>query len=446
MKKITILLAIFSVLFFIGCDGSSRGTAELTINTGLNKLTKSATPPSNVTSITVTITGSDMDTIEESFSVSDTISISVPIGTDRKILVHGEINPSDPGALLSYMGSTTVDIAAGTNTASITMGVGDTKIIIPDPSNWNGTVSRLIQLTDFTYTTWNEIIASDVSGIASSFNPWDIDFDRKGRVYIANNIFGSTGASQIIRINNFTTPSVTSMNEGSNPIEGTRYIAIDQINDFIYFAGSSTNPEVLYRKNLTDGSSDIPTTMTTTSLNLYNIIALACDLDGNIYIADYNDDPEEYKIVKASITGSTATLERTYSTYLDFSLFLSGAATGNKFFADIKIYNDYVYVANHDGADGYKIIKLDKDLNYIESYGNATTVYPSTDPGQFYGPHYFAAIRRDGIYIIDEKYESGRYDKLVKISDFSDTGWEVFDPSTITNTGSDNFFEFFYDC
>ncbi len=91
--------------------------------------------------------------------------------------------------------------------------------------------------------------------------------------------------------------------------------------------------------------------------------------------------------------------------------------------------DNFLYIANRNGADGFKIMKLDTNLNYISSFGNQS---PSTDSitGNFYGPKRFLAILNKKLTILDEgsTNESSGFqgDRLITITDITGSGWETY--------------------
>lgn len=102
MRSIAIICAVFFTMFMFGCGGggsvaSDSGTTKVTVNIGQSKLTSlssgltgrsSSAIPSNVASVTVTVSGPGMDTQQQSVDVSGQSEVSltfneIPNGLNR---------------------------------------------------------------------------------------------------------------------------------------------------------------------------------------------------------------------------------------------------------------------------------------------------------------------------------------------------------------------------
>jgi hypothetical protein len=101
MKSIAIICAVFLTMFMFSCGGggvaSDSGTTKVTVNIGQSKLTSlsngsagrsSSAIPSNVSSVSVTVSGSGMDTQQQTVNVSGQSQVSltfnaVPNGLNR---------------------------------------------------------------------------------------------------------------------------------------------------------------------------------------------------------------------------------------------------------------------------------------------------------------------------------------------------------------------------
>jgi hypothetical protein len=150
------------------------------------------------------------------------------------------------------------------------------------------------------------------------------------------------------------------------------------------------------------------------------------DADGMLYMTGY--DQSEKVLFKYNPT--TESVEQSYG-------------DGNLASAwDIIIKDDYIYVANDDGPDGYQIIRMNKDFTSVEGYGDNTADPESPNAGEFLGPHRFVAILNKKITVTDE-LDNSDYDdveRLVSFEDMDGTGWDTFDPSEIGESAF-SFFE-----
>ncbi len=429
-----IIIFIFGIL--LSCSSNDTSSVTIRINLGLQKEksvsyeksiidkilnifeTKAfaQTAPSNLTSLVLNVTGSGMDTITQQFTDTfpSEITLSVPAGSGRLF----EVLAYTPSATLR--GAVTRDLSPGAVVdIPIDMGLYETKIVIPDPQGSFGT-PRLCQIDDIS-GGWTTPLTA-VSGV-TYFKPYDVDFDTQGRIYFANN-YASTGGDYIVRIDDIN---------GGNPLllgangSGYNAIAIDRRNNIIYSARSGVN--TLWQCDIgnTTFNQIILTGKTFTAIR-----GLAVDDDGNLYIAATTSGPV-YEVIKWTPPNLTNFIS--YSTNLAEPW-------------DVLVTENSLYITNRDGADGYKIIRLDLSLNLLGNTGNQSTSQDSV-PNNFYGPKRFLAILNRGLFIIDEASQnegdpfSGLPgDRLVYFDDISLNGWQTFGS---TGTG-DNQFNFFWEC
>ncbi len=393
-KKISVLIKIFIgvvlpllVLSTLGCKfftGGAGGTAapHLTV--------KGA--PSNITSLSLIITGPGMSPIESYYSsVPSSITVEVPAGNDRQFELIAHVDPSSPSAATSFKGTATVDLAPGEKkNITLNMITNETKLLIPDPS-WSN--NRLVQIDNMNGNGWIEVHGTDIGyGADSEFEPYDVDFDAQGRIYIANNHFFVGG---VIRIDNMNyAPYDTIVNQ-----IGVRSIAIDRVNNDLYYITYND----LYRKNLDGGA---PITLTVSGLEI-SFEGIAIDDDGLIYIA--NDGGDE--VVKYNPLTETV---------------IKQVGVGSIPW-DVIVKSPFVYVARYDsGGANDKIIQLTKTLDIVDELPGKPD---STD--DFRGPHRFIAILNKRIYVIDEDESAADIERIVAFDDINGTNWDTFDPSML---------------
>ena len=391
----TILIMILLVLTFSGCQYSPGGTTATVVpNLSVTGI------PSNVTAITLTVSGPGMNPIVVNYSPPpSSISVEVPAGADRQFELIAYV--SDQSAALSFIGTATADLAPGVSKEIVlNMGLNETKLIMSD--YWN---NRLIQIDDISGTGWVAKIGADF-GFPGTFAPYDIDFDSLGRIYFANN-WGGTGISTVSRIDNMNATSYTFIAEDTGFV-GIRSLAIDRPNDLIYYSTSNE----LYRWDI--GGS------IRTQINIAGIIGiirgLAVDENGILYIAGEN----------------TTLSPRIFKYNPTTQIFTAYGPTNLATPWDVVVNQNYLYVANLGGANGWKIIRLDLDLNPSSSQGFGNSI-PPVIPGNFYGPHRFVAILNRKLNIIDEDENDGfnAGERIVAFDDINGANWETFDPAVI---------------
>ena len=431
MKILIILLTVVTVL-----TGCFFGTAiEKTVTPTIRAI--GIPLDINIGSMTLTVTDSDsVIIVEETYTTLPTeITIEVPEGNginfELTIQLADAFIAVDPGAATSYTGTDTVDISVDSAVVTLNMRVGSTKLVVPD-YYFNNRVLQFDDISDTTSIVLNS--ASPVFGAwltagGLQFRPYDIDFDNEGKIYIANNLGGSgMGSNCVIRVDDIT---------GINPINftepeydyGVIALTVDRRNNFVYYATSAASllNSILNRSAL-DGTGEIELDVTTGVASIDSIQGMTMDENGIIYISGTTPatDPTvfRYDPVLQSVTASYT---------------MPNAITNNPW--DVIAKDDFVYITNPDGADGWKIIQLTPNLTTPVGYGIDKTeaMYsPDTAPGHFYHPRRFVAVLNKKLTIIDDRYGE-ELDKLVSIDDILGTNWE-----TLPATGDGQSMFFFY--
>jgi len=382
------LLMVFSSCFF---GTTVKKTVTPTIRTvGLPEA-------SIIDSVTLKVTGSDMDPVEVSYQVvPSVINLAIPEGNDRTFELTVGTGPAYTGTIATFSGTATADINNDGAVITLNMRVGSTKLIVPDYQN-----DRVIQFDDIndneslslTLIILNFQLLINGFGPLPNFVPYDIDFDSQGRIYIAN-YDGSTG-SGIIRVDNIL---------GTNAIRfgsshgGIVSLTVDRENNVIYYSNGSN----IYKSDL-DGNDE----STLNSTGISNIRGMAVTDSGILYIAGNTPagDPTvfQYNPVTQNVTG-------TYDTNLVTPW-------------DVMVKGDKLYIANLGGADDYQILELStSDLSFIASYGSTFLTIPDVSNGRFYGPRRFVAQLNDEITIIDD-LANNDFDKIIQIDNMNGDNW-----------------------
>lgn len=364
-----------------------------------NAMAQSA--PATFGSISIRVTGSDIGLIEKSFVGGGAISFNVPSGDLRQFEVIATVAPDDPSAAASFRGTAVANLPAGaTVSVPVVMRLNETKIIVPD-SYYN----RLVVMNSIN-STGAVISQYNCGGDGCSFQPHDVDFDTRGKLYVLDTL-----SNDILRFNSLDASidnTVKSLGFFTDP--STHSIAIDRINNYLYFADSISN---LYQVNLNDPLPLTPAVKDITPLN--TIIGIDTTPDGELYIMGNSSLPGGTRIYKYN-PGTTSD---------------SGAVEGQPYISSDKLVNPmdimvrppYIYVlANPDPI--LRIPINDFTLKYYATYGTIT--YPLTKPGDFYGPKKFLGLRNT-LVIIDD---SGNNNQLIFLDYPLFTGWSTA-PSSI---------------
>jgi hypothetical protein len=90
---------------------------------------------------------------------------------------------------------------------------------------------------------------------------------------------------------------------------------------------------------------------------------------------------------------------------------------------DVVVKSPYLYVANHNGANDKRIILLNQNMEFVDSFGNAVAVPASPVPNEFYGPKRFVAILNKKIYVTDEEEFTMSYARIVSFDNINGSNW-----------------------
>lgn len=388
MKKI-LFAPVIILLILIYSTCSFTGNSNVTVSPEIRAI--GLPSASNIISVELTVSGPGMNTIWVVYdSLPSSIELSIPSGSDRtfELVVYVDIPII---AATSFKGTATADLTQDSVTIYLTMGVGSTRIVVPDPE-WNsGLTPRISQFDDISGLNgisldFAILWAQGIVGLAT-FAPYDIDFDNQGRIYIANNA-GST-ESGFIRVDNIT---------GLNPIyynrdsTGIVALTVDRTNSLIYYSDGNN----IYKSDL-DGNYD--ETLINITFGAIQGLAVA---NGFLYIADGGSEVGKYSLTLNTVVENT-------------SSDLSSPW-------DILVKDDKLYVANLGGADGYQILELStSDLSLTGHFGNSISVQ-GTDEGDFYGPRRFAVPLNNELVIVDDS-STDDLDKLIHMDNINGDNW-----------------------
>jgi hypothetical protein len=349
-----------------------------------------ATPPATFGNINIQVTGEGIGTYNMDFAPTDVISMTVPGGGLRSFMVTAQVAPGDPSAVKSFRGSSIANVpSGGTVHVPVIMKLYETKILVPDEYN-----QRLVLLVDnVNPNNWNATITGPQIG-AGTMYPYDIDYDSRGRIYIANWVGSGT---DIIRTDDLNGTNLRQFNINFAGIFDLTYvtgIAIDRKRDILYCISSTELfkvPLACIENNTMVGVVRLDSPSNAIWSNLYGIDV---DEDGYLYIV--NGYTGNWRITKYNPNITTAGIM--------YQLAFPSLSWGY----DIKVEKPYIYVLNSSGAAGYQVIKYHIDYespttatySIAEHYGTSIATATLAD-GRFYGPRRFVGIRNDGFIIID---------------------------------------------
>ncbi|MCU0821502.1 MAG: hypothetical protein MUC95_03395 [Spirochaetes bacterium] len=377
--------------------------------------------------------------IQNNTVLSGINSISTPVdltpGTGQTITLMANIDQSDPTAtsVKSFSGTVTnyVLFSGDNNPVSIRMTVNETNIVIPDYYN-----NRLVQIYDLSTETGTgssllsgtgAVVLSSVSlegdpePIEVTLYPYDVEFDAKGRIYIANNIYYGDGEyGGIIRVDNMS---------GVNPVQivymsnvGTIYydpVATAGLN-YLYYATTEWSP-VIYRISINETTGALGEVEESIDLStvLGSLVVTGLSVNnGNVYATFNQDGP-------AGIIWFNFDNPPTVGVPASYKLFTAPSS----YFNDIIVKSAHIYVAS-----SYSVMEFIDSAESITSTGvtlNSAHISGTEMTTYFFGPQRFAATLNRRFYVMDEYNYGDPGDRIVSFSDLLnyDTGgiWDIFD-------------------
>lgn len=407
-------MVVIIIAGLYGCNMTATSTKMATPEIHIRGL-----PSSNIVeSVTLKVSGPDMDTLEVNYSnVPSIINLAVPKGDnvtfELTIGLSASFTALPTTTYTSLKGKATTDITSDSAVVTLYMGIGSTKLLAPDYSN-----NRILQFDNILDTT-SESLDTDTQGFSTwlttnnlAFGANDVEIDNQGRIYISDNGNGNTKG--IIRVDNIL---------GTNPIlfatghsNGINTMTIDRKNNIIYY----TEGNKIHSSNL-DGSNEVLLPETHTDNG-----ALGITVDGEYlyYIAVLGIS----SILKYSLEQKKVVKGTFVSPYL-----------ANPW--DVLVKGDKLYITNFDGTNENQILELSTlDLSLTNNYGIYVggTSSANTGKGNFYGPRIFIGCINEEITIIDES-GSHPLDKIIQMDDMNGTNWK-----TLPNSGNgQNLFNFF---
>jgi len=408
IKKIKVLFFLIITILIIVSGCFFGTTVENTVTPIIRAIGLPAA--SAVGSVTLKVTGPGMDPVEVSYSqLPSVINISIPEGNDRTFELTVGTVPAYTGTIATFSGTATASINTNEAVVTLNMGIGSTKIIVPDRDN-----SRLVQITNMNGDNRITLNGSQLSTLGfsdSNFNPKDIDFDTNGFIYVANNITATyNGVYMFTSLLDLAPVQILSVSNSMD--DGMKAVAIDRKNERVYgLFKPYMNSDVVFYNSLTGtpGTGIQFNFITTTFENIWGI---AVDNEGNVYLSGQRMNSEPV-IEKFSIDGGNS-----IQSYAPVGLMEP--------VIDITILNKVLYASKTYSPTVARIEAFNPDTllhisgtNYYGSYnGN-----PS-NPGEFIGPRNFIATMNDHLTIIDTN--SSSFSRIVSLEDLSESGWKTY--------------------
>ena len=370
LRTVLGILAAASILPLTGCmDASLSQSGNAPANISIQGA------PSTLGDMDLTISGPGMSDINKTVSRdSDSLVLDVPVGPDREF------------EALRYLNGDTTAFYKALSTASVTPGGAQvtlpialrSKTIVPEDGE---------KLHLYDAGSWESRGADD---------PYDVDFDEFGRIYVANSTDGAVpvGSGSIVRVDTFT-GAVTTIYTGD-------YIsvAVDRDNQWIYMLGSAfeDNEGTVFRMRY-DGSGQ-ETVVTSSDLPVqsdfgFQLPATGIDVgeDGTLYVSQ-----QDYV---SAVDGDTGEVLRSFQ----YATYGTDASRPNyasaDFAADVSVQNGSVYLLLEKTERLGSIVRIDKGLTSIlNEYGSSGNTTP-TNAGEFGTPRRLLVTLNQRITVAD---------------------------------------------
>lgn len=407
MKYSKPFIALTAILIFAGLYGCNLNTSIKKIVTP--EIRAIGLPTFDIVdSVTLKVSGPGMDTVEVSYSVvPSAINLSILEGENITFELTVDMSASYPGTIASYKGSATADILSDGTVVTLNMGIGRTKIIIPDANN-----NRIVQINNINGDGWSTKTHSDLGfPLYNNFIPYDIDFDQYGNIYIANSDnYGIYGGIYVINSLYLTfgipLPPIYFVN-----IEGfvnVTAVAVDKHSNRVYGIATSG---VYYWDAPGNYTGEIVVSGTPEGLHIDN--------DGNVYVSGTIGTGAIFSwIGKYSSTGTELA---SYTGELGETI------------NDITISNGELYATITISSTGTtaRIEKFDPNtllhptgqFSFGQWVNGGTGTLAAWD---FLGPYNFLATMNNELTMIDYQSYNGYTARLVSFNVLDGSEWTTF--------------------
>ncbi len=411
-KRIAFTLLSLLIVIFTACDSGS--STRVTIRTGLGSDSRAIAPPVAIESLTIEISGpNDYSFLNTYTGTADDITLELPEPGDYSFSLTAHVDSNAISPMKIFVGNANATMESGSNEVVVTMGLAETKILIPDLQN-----QRLVQIDSFgDAASWKSLYVDKLKEIdpgivieppaptrvynpdadiyiIDTFSPTDATIDRAGNIYITNGGYDENGA--IFKIDSIDPTKMIRFSD--NPDGYYTALAIDDANNYLYYAANDS----LYRKSLAEGSQE--ELIDTKSFQMGTITGIAIDSDGYIYVAVGGVISAAYKISIGTNMVATSILDT------------SNSVIQNPF--DVMIKDNTLYVTDNNPSTP-AIHQVNKETMTVAA------TFTDSKETSLYGPGRFVGISNNEIIFTDEDLY-GSFDQLVKISDITGTGYDSF--------------------
>lgn len=360
-------------------------------------------------SITVTVSGSDMSTVTTTSSGSSAgLTVQVPSGTNRRVEVMAVPTPGGgaPYFAMGYSGSAAVDVSEGeTVNVAIKLTLAKTRILLQDRT------SSAIYSADSISGTIN---ADFIQGVYFNGTS-DPTFDQYGRLY-----YFDAEMSYLYRYNADLAAPEQLYVSGISDV-GLFY---SPSNNRLYYFYNPGSWELQYFDVAKTGEPS-PVWVNKPSDVMYYRSAVAVDDAGYVFACSYEEASGQERIVKLSVgpesSGSADATTVASKAYSAIGLtFQKSGVTTPLTVQDLYVKDGVLYVAASDVAEidnqyasisacysRGKVIALSTDTLapiWTTGWSGDANQLPTDPTSQFYGPVRVVGIAPKKLYIADDGY------------------------------------------
>ena len=355
--------------------------------------------PGSISELQITVSGPAMSTIGPLLLSPGTTSLTlkVPTGPDRVFDISG--------------GWFTYRRVAGVTAKGLDLSARMRPyIVVPDRNN-----DRLAIVKDMNGAGWTGMIAvvEDLGPPQPITAPRWVDFDNQGRLLLYF-------SDALVTISD---PGIAGPIVDFETVTGAEIAAYDRAGGYLYYYSG-------------------------TGINRWDGLGtLFFSYDGDAFGMAMGDGGHIYIVGRTEASGATVPGVEKYdpATFTVVESF-SDAGVFNSPAQDVTFVNGYVYVANPNGPDGYKVLKFDTDLQLVAAFGSAPANPANPQPREFFGPRQFVATLGKRLILMDgggQFFEDTLVNRLVAFDDVgSSSGWRTFGE----HGDAENQFEFYFAC
>ena len=405
-------IAASVIIFSFSCSVNPRPSGSVSPQVELKGL-KSVSD--EISSLQLSVKGTGIDFEENYPPGTEKIALTLPEAKNVRFEVKAPVTKSLEETIYSYGNEVSADLEAGKKSEiELFLAPYDTKLLVPDNTGGEFGNGALFQLTGLDLPedvggSPGSTLGDDWIEVPTITEPYDTALDSQGRIWFSSSSDNLTMFKDVSVLE----PTVAT----TYPSAG---LVFHYPTDTLYSLNSSNNELAAFSIPENPNNLSSPNTITLIDeqeITFVNPFGIAVDEDGFIYFAgdNYSENTAIFKLDPDRSAGN-----RVVATF-------SGAPLVFSSNTDFLIKNGQLYVTNHSGSDGNLILKFNKDLSLVDSFG-VSHAGSIDDVGEFAGPRRFIGTANRSIYLIDDSTGTDGDNNIIKFNDTDGSGWDVYTP------------------